>query len=111
MARTMNAYQLYEAAFDSACDDATDTVDYIVQYADFLSCLFGSSPPPRSTAWCWRFLSCLFGSSQRARCDRPFPLFLSCLFGSSLDRFCAKSLPGQAFSSACRSVPFFSAVE
>ena len=34
MARTMNAYQLYEAAFDSACDDATDTVDYIVQYAD-----------------------------------------------------------------------------
>lgn len=34
MARTMNAYQLYEAAFDSACDDATDTIDYIVQYAD-----------------------------------------------------------------------------
>ena len=34
MARTMNAYQLYEAAFDSACDDAADTIDYIVQYAD-----------------------------------------------------------------------------
>ena len=34
MARTMNAYQLYEAAFDSACDYAADTIDYIVQYAD-----------------------------------------------------------------------------
>ena len=33
-AKTMTALDLYEAAFDSACDDATDTVDYIVQYAD-----------------------------------------------------------------------------
>ena len=30
----MTALELYEAGFDSACDDATDTVDYIVQYAD-----------------------------------------------------------------------------
>ena len=33
-AKTMTALDLYEAAFDSACDDATDTVDYIAQYAD-----------------------------------------------------------------------------
>ena len=30
----MNAYQLHEAAFDSACDHAEDTVEYIDGYAD-----------------------------------------------------------------------------
>ena len=32
--KTMTAFELYEAAFDSACDYAADTIDYIVQYAD-----------------------------------------------------------------------------
>ena len=30
----MNAYELHEAAFDSACDHAEDTIAYIQQYAD-----------------------------------------------------------------------------
>lgn len=30
----MNAYQLFEAAFDPACDDAEASVEYVQQYAD-----------------------------------------------------------------------------
>ena len=30
----MNAYQLYNAAFDSACDYAEETVKYIKEYAE-----------------------------------------------------------------------------
>lgn len=30
----MNAYELHEAAFDSACDYAEDSVEYIRDYAD-----------------------------------------------------------------------------
>lgn len=30
----MNAFELYDAAFDSACDYAEDTIEYIQGYAD-----------------------------------------------------------------------------
>lgn len=30
----MNAYQLFDAAFDSACDYAEPTADYVASYAD-----------------------------------------------------------------------------
>lgn len=30
----MNAYELEQAAFDSACDNAEETVEYIQSYAD-----------------------------------------------------------------------------
>lgn len=30
----MNAYQLFDAAFDSACDHAEPTADYVASYAD-----------------------------------------------------------------------------
>ena len=53
----MTAFDLHQAAFDSACDYAEETIEYITQYADGAFDLFVSSEVAQKILDCrveWR---------------------------------------------------------